>query len=128
MELLRIYSCLCDLTRLRILHLLSSGPLCVCHFQELLKEPRVKISKHLNYLKVHGLVAARREANWMIYSLSEKQSKELRANLACLQDCANGVHLLRRDRHRLSRMRSKFEEKSPICSASPSGKTRKRNA
>ena len=50
MELVPIYQCLCDRTRLRILNLLDSGPLCVCHFQTLLKEGQVKISKHLAYL------------------------------------------------------------------------------
>ena len=46
-ELIQIYQCLCDPTRLRILHLLTQTPLCVCHFQEIFNEPQVKISKHL---------------------------------------------------------------------------------
>jgi len=40
MSLIQIYQCLCDQTRLRILNLLGEGPLCVCHFQEILGEPR----------------------------------------------------------------------------------------
>ena len=36
MKLIEVYKCLCDETRLRILHLLSHQPLCVCHFQEIL--------------------------------------------------------------------------------------------
>ncbi len=47
MSLIQIYQCLCDETRLRILHLLQDGELCVCHFQQILEEPQVKISKHL---------------------------------------------------------------------------------
>ena len=42
MDLVQIYHCFCDRTRLRILNLLCEGPLCVCHFQELLNEPQVK--------------------------------------------------------------------------------------
>ncbi len=34
MDLIQIYECFCDQTRLRILHLLCQGPLCVCDFQE----------------------------------------------------------------------------------------------
>ena len=30
MELIQIYQCFCDATRLRIIHLLTRGPLCVC--------------------------------------------------------------------------------------------------
>jgi len=108
MELIKIYECLCDQTRLRILNLLNSGPLCVCHFQEVLDETQVKISKHLAYLKAREMVVATREANWMVYRLPQKASKELRANLACLQDCAKENELFRRDNLRLNRLQSKF--------------------
>ena len=46
MNLVKIYLCLCDEARLRILNPLKEGGLCVCHFQEILGEPQVKISKH----------------------------------------------------------------------------------
>ena len=56
MKLLQIYRCFCDETRLRILHLLTQGPLCVCHFQNILQVPQVAVSKHLAYLRAGGLV------------------------------------------------------------------------
>jgi ArsR family transcriptional regulator, arsenate/arsenite/antimonite-responsive transcriptional repressor len=115
MSLIQIYQCLCDQTRLRILNLLGEGPLCVCHLQEVLDEPQVKISKHLAYLKAHGMVEARREANWMIYRLPDKPSRELAANLACLQDCAQEEPIFRNDREKLRHRRSKFAATSPIC-------------
>ena len=115
MRLIQIYECLCDPTRLRILHLLGEGPLCVCHFQDVLNEPQVKISKHLAYLKERGAVESRREANWMIYSLPAKPSRELKANLECLQDCAPEDSTFRRDAERLRKARCKFAETSPIC-------------
>ena len=104
MELLRIYECLCDRTRLRILHLLGRGPLCVCHFQSVLGASQVKISKHLAYLRARSLVRATRDGNWMIYSLPAKPSRELAANLACLQDCAREDPAFRRDLARLARL------------------------
>lgn len=115
MSLIQIYQCLCDRTRLRILNLLGEGPLCVCHFQEILGEPQVKISKHLAYLKAHGMVEARRQANWMIYRLPSQPSRELKANLACLQDCALEEPGFRNDREKLHHRRSKFTATSPIC-------------
>lgn len=105
MQLVRIYECLCDRTRLRILNLLGEGPLCVCHFQTVLREPQVKISKHLAYLRTRGLVVAERRANWMVYSLPTKPGRALAANLACLQDCAGEDVTFQRDlarRHRLA--------------------------
>lgn len=104
MELLKIYECLCDRTRLRLLNLLAQGPLCVCHFQAVLKEPQVKISKHLAYLRVRGLVEAEPHGNWVIYQLPSKPSRELRANLACLQDCVGEEALFRRDLERLRKL------------------------
>jgi ArsR family transcriptional regulator, arsenate/arsenite/antimonite-responsive transcriptional repressor len=104
MELVQIYECLCDVTRLRLLHVLAQGPLCVCHFQAVLREPQVKISKHLAYLRARGLVEVEREGNWMIYALPKKPSRELQANLACLQDCTRENPVFQRDLARLRKL------------------------
>jgi ArsR family transcriptional regulator len=115
MSLIQIYQCLCDETRLRILHLLQAGELCVCHFQEILSEPQVKISKHLAYLRKNGLVESRKEANWMIYRLPAKPSRELAANLACLQDCVAENPVFRRDAAKRQKCLATFAANSPIC-------------
>lgn len=107
MELVQIYECLCDLTRLRLLQVLARGPLCVCHFQEVLREPQVKISKHLAYLRERGLVECERQGNWVVYALPAKPSRELQANLACLQDCARENPMFVRDRARLDKIEAK---------------------
>lgn len=106
MKLVEIYQCLCDETRLRLLHLLLRGPLCVCHLQAALGESQVKVSKHLGYLKTRGLVTVRRAGNWMIYALPEEKSRppELRANLACLQDCAAENAVFAKDLARLKKL------------------------
>jgi len=114
-QLIKIYECLCDRTRLRILHLLSRGPLCVCHFQEILREPQVKISKHLAYLRRNGLVVAERCANMMIYDLPAKRSPQLEANLACLQDCAGEEPVFSADAARLAKVRANFGPDTPAC-------------
>ncbi len=118
-DLIEIYQCLCDRTRLRILHLLCQGPLCVCHFQELLGETQVKVSKHLSYLKTRGLVEATREANWMIYRLPAKPSAELKRNLACLQDCVREDATFRRDLEKWKKFAAQAGEDSPLCCAEP---------
>jgi ArsR family transcriptional regulator len=105
MDLVQIYQCFCDRTRLRILHLLTESPLCVCHFQDILGEPQVKISKHLAYLRERGLVDVEREGNWMIYSLPAKRPAELEKNLKCLQDCAQSDRVFARDLKKLARLR-----------------------
>ena len=107
MDLIQIYECFCDRTRLRILHLLMETPLCVCHFQEILEEPQVKISKHLAYLRTRGLVETSQEKNWVIYSLPERQPRELEANLKCLQDCVQSDAIFRRDLKALAQLRGR---------------------
>lgn len=106
MDLVQIYQCLCDPTRLRILHLLTQTPLCVCHFQDILGEPQVKISKHLAYLRERGMVVAEREQNWMIYSLPPKRAAELENNLKCLQDCVQTDPSFKRDLRALAKLRA----------------------
>lgn len=103
-DLIKIYECLCDRTRLRLLNVLAQGPVCVCHFQTVLREPQVKISKHLGYLRERGLVECERQGNWVIYALPAKPSRELKANLACLQDCAREHTEFKRDLARLKKI------------------------
>lgn len=96
-NLIDVYKCLCDETRLRILHLLGVSPLCGCHLQPLLGISQVNISRHLGYLKRNGMVETTRYHNWTIYSLPKKPSRELSKNLACLQDLAGEMPVFKKD-------------------------------
>ena len=119
MKLLKIYRCLCDETRLRILHLLNQGPLCVCHFQDILRLPQVAVSKHLAYLRTNGLVQAQRHGKWMIYRLPKRAPVELDLQLRCLQDCASTNPVFREDLKRLGRMRCECDWIKPLGSSKP---------
>jgi ArsR family transcriptional regulator len=103
-KLVQIYQCLCDETRLRILHLLSQRPLCVCHLQEILGRPQVQVSQHLSRMKKDGLVESSRHQNWMIYSLPKSRSTPLEAHLQCLQDCIHSEPVFKRDRLELKKI------------------------
>ena len=61
-----------DPTRTRILKLLEGGGLCVCQVQAVLGLAPSTVSKHLAVLKVAGLVADRRDAKWIEYSLIDE--------------------------------------------------------
>lgn len=101
MSLVRIYECLCDETRLRIVQLLTRGPLCVCHLQAVLDIPQARVSQHLAYLRDRGMVESRRRGTWMIYSLPERPGAELARHLACLQDCSVSDKRFREDLRKL---------------------------
>jgi len=101
MSLIRIYECLCDETRLRIVQLLLEGPLCVCHLQSILGIPQARVSQHLAYLRKRRMVESRRSGTWMIYSLPEKPGADLQKHLACLQDCSLSDKKFRADLKKL---------------------------
>ena len=117
MDLIQIYECFCDRTRLRILNLLMQTPLCVCHFQDVLREPQVKISKHLAYLRARHMVETRQEKNWVIYSLSRKRSAELKKNLRCLAECTQRDHTFKMDLRRLEKLRASCCEPAAVFAA-----------
>lgn len=121
MDALKFYQAMGDATRLRLVNLLRGGPLCVCHLQEILGEPQVKVSKHLAVLKAAGAVVARREANWMIYSLPAPVPALLAANLSQLETDPGAT--LAKDASRLAKLRAALVDGSPVCEpASPVGK------
>ena len=68
----RTYSALSDPIRLRILHLLSHHPLCVCLMKKALDISDSKLSYHLSVLKESGLIIGERRKNWIIYSITGK--------------------------------------------------------
>ncbi len=106
MKLVRIYQCLCDETRLRILNLLTQRSLCVCHLQEILGRPQAQVSQHLARMKKDGLVESSRHNNWMIYSLPKKTPEALDAHLRCLQDCAGTESVFRTDLSALRKLKT----------------------
>jgi ArsR family transcriptional regulator, arsenate/arsenite/antimonite-responsive transcriptional repressor len=122
MDLIQIYECFCDRTRLRILHLLTKSPLCVCHFQDILAEPQVKISKHLAYLRSREMVVTDREQNWIIYSLPQRRADELERNLKCLQDCVQTDPFFKRDLKKLSKLRESCCEPQNLFTRGGSGR------
>ena len=73
------FKALADATRLRILGLLLTGEVCVCHIHESLKIPQPKASRHLAYLRKAGLVEARREGLWMHYRIADLSDPVLEA-------------------------------------------------
>ena len=92
-----------DRTRLRILHLLRGGELCVCDLVDVLRVPQPKASRHLAYLRKTGLVLARKDGLWMYYRLAAPRTDFHRSLLNCLSCCFGWVPELEKDARRLGR-------------------------
>lgn len=99
----RIFRALSDRTRLRILHLLLPGELCVCHLVDVLDLPQPKVSRHLAYLRRAGLVIARKEGLWNYYRLVPAKSEFHQLLLQCLESCFREMPELAQDAEQLKK-------------------------
>lgn len=93
----QLFKAFADETRMRILNLVAQRERCVCEFQEILRLPQPKISRHLAYLRRSGLLVARREGKWIHYSLAEPKSSVLESLLHCARNYFGKVDFLQRD-------------------------------
>ena len=98
-----LFKALADATRLRILGLLLTGEVCVCHIHESLKIPQPKTSRHLAYLRRAGLVETRREGLWMHYRMATLADPVLGAIGDAVRHALTHVDAVRRDADRLQK-------------------------
>ncbi|MDX6768810.1 MAG: metalloregulator ArsR/SmtB family transcription factor [Elusimicrobiota bacterium] len=98
----RIFRAFADETRLRILHLLTKGELCVCDLTEVLAVPQSKVSRHLGYLKRAGLVKDRRDGLWRHYSLAEPKNAFHERLVGCVGSCLDEAPALKSDAKKLA--------------------------
>ncbi|HEX7378665.1 MAG TPA: metalloregulator ArsR/SmtB family transcription factor [Pirellulales bacterium] len=104
------FRAMADRTRLRILHLLRGGEVCVCDLVTVLNLPQPKVSRHLAYLRKAGLVTVRKEGHWAYYRLAPAEAPFQAALFECLSWCAAELPQLERDAKHL-----KFCGKSACC-------------
>lgn len=97
-----VFRAFSDRTRLRILNLLTlRDEICVCDMMRVLGVPQAKVSRHLAYLRRAGLVAGRKELQWMHYRLLPPRGKFHAKILECLHSCLGEAPELKADRQRL---------------------------
>ena len=102
---------LADPVRLRILNLLlDAEEICVCHIHEALELSQPMVSRHLAYLRKHGLAIGRKQGLWVHYRLAKPKSKLHRGLMVCLHTCLTDMNELRRDRERLEKLKACCDE------------------
>lgn len=86
-----VFKALADETRTRISLLIArEGELCVCELTCALGESQPKISRHLALLRSSGLLADRRQGQWIYYRL-HPQLPEWALQLLAAAQQGNGV-------------------------------------
>ena len=99
----RVLKALADPTRLRIVGLLRSGEICVCHIYDSLKISQPKASRHLAYLRRAGVVQAEKRGLWVYYTLATELPPAVRALLDAAVHCTTHLTTTARDVHRLEK-------------------------
>ena len=110
-----VFKALADTTRLRILGLLLTGEVCVCHIHESLKISQPKASRHLAYLRKAGLVDTRRDGLWIHYRMAVLPDAVLETIHTTATHALRHLEVVRRDVARL--------QKATGCCLLPEGRT-----
>lgn len=109
-----VFKCLADETRIRTMLLITDqGELCVCELTCALEESQPKISRHLAQLRTCGLLADRRQGQWVYYRLHPNLPnwvvQILQATLSANR------HWLSPDANRLEQMGDRPERAAACC-------------
>jgi ArsR family transcriptional regulator len=82
-----LFRAFADRNRLRILHVLRHGEICVGDLVKILRIPQARVSRHLAYLRRARLVRARRRGAWMYYALAPVTGPVHTTLIGCLVSC-----------------------------------------
>ena len=70
-DIVYILKALADENRIRILNLLRNGELCVCDIEAVLGIKQSNASRHLNRLKIAGIIVSEKKSQWVYYRLND---------------------------------------------------------
>lgn len=80
----RLFKAIGDVTRLKIVDMLSCGEKCACELLSGLNITQPTLSYHMKNLTEAGLVSVRKDGSWMRYSINEDKAKRLIAFLSAI--------------------------------------------
>jgi len=118
----QVLKALADPIRLRIMALLAAGEICVCHVYTALKVPQPTASRHLAYLKRHGLVEDRKVGLWKHYQLRRSPDAAVQAVIDAAVKAAARTPLVTKDCCRLTEVVRILP--SPLRPESPTPRSR----
>lgn len=109
-----VFKCLADETRVRLMLLITrEEELCVCELTCALDESQPKISRHLAQLRTCGLLADRRQGQWVYYRLHPDLPDWVRSVLSTALEA--NLHWLAPDAKRLDVMGDRPERAAACC-------------
>jgi ArsR family transcriptional regulator len=70
-DIVYMLKALADENRIRILNLLRNDELCVCDIEAVLGIKQSNASRHLNRLKIAGIIVSEKKSQWVYYRLKD---------------------------------------------------------
>jgi len=70
-DIVYMLKALADENRIRILNLLRNDELCVCDIEAVLGIKQSNASRHLNRLKIAGIIVSEKKSHWVYYRLKD---------------------------------------------------------
>lgn len=102
MGIVQLFKALADETRIRILNLLENGELCVCDIEEVLDIQQSNASRHLNKLKLAGLIISAKKSQWVYYRLNNEIFIKYPFILEIINDELRKINICESDIERLT--------------------------
>lgn len=105
-DLVYILKALADENRIRILNLLRNGELCVCDIEAVLGIKQSNTSRHLNRLKVAGIIASEKKSQWVYYKLNDETFVKFPFLSIIINDEVNKIERCRKDLELLEKIKA----------------------
>ena len=105
-DLVDILKALADENRLRILNLLRNGELCVCDIETVLGIKQSNTSRHLNRLKIAGIIASQKKSQWVYYRLKDEALKNFPFLSVIISDELGKIDICKKDLELLEKIKA----------------------
>lgn len=110
-SMIEIMKALSDENRLRVLHLITIQPWCVCEIEVLLDMTQSNVSRHLSKLRQAKIIKASKDAQWVHYTIDESFLEEHDKLYLYLKESFENQMVFKEDSKRVIR----YKEKNLNC-------------
>jgi ArsR family transcriptional regulator, arsenate/arsenite/antimonite-responsive transcriptional repressor len=105
-DIVYILKALADDNRIRILNLLRNDELCVCDIEVVLGIKQSNASRHLNRLKVAGIIDSEKKSQWVYYRLKDDTFVKFPFLSVIINDEVGKINVCKKDLELLTKVKA----------------------
>lgn len=105
-DLVYILKALADENRIRILNLLRNDELCVCDIEDVLGIKQSNASRHLNRLKVAGIIVSEKKSQWVYFRLKDDTFVKFPFLSVIINDEVGKINVCKKDSELLKKIKA----------------------